>query len=149
MKLPIYLASDRLKGRHIGGAGINIAANYIVAQLKKAGALLVPGAAGYFKVFTKTISRFDFKRVAQDLEYNVPGFEPAKNFTLKNIVAYILGTDPILSRQYIMLSAHYDHIGIADTPLEVDGKLDSIFNVARDNATGVAAVIAAAPAQIR
>jgi hypothetical protein len=30
----VYLASDNLKGRHIGGAGINIAANYIVDQFQ-------------------------------------------------------------------------------------------------------------------
>ena len=140
----IYLASDRLRGRHIGGAGIDIAANYIVAQLRAAGARPVPGTTGYFQVFTKTISRYDFRKVGQDLKYNMPGFEPTKNFTLKNIVAYIPGTDPNLRRQYIMLSAHYDHIGIADAPAEVDGRLDSIYNGARDNATGTAAVIAAA-----
>lgn len=140
----IYLASDQLKGRHIGGAGINIAANYIVGQLKKAGARPVPGTISYFQVFTKTISRFDFTRVGQRLKYNVPDTQFEKDYVLKNIVAYVPGTDPTLHRQYIMLSAHYDHIGVADYPTFVDGKLDSIFNGARDNATGVAAVIAAA-----
>jgi Zn-dependent M28 family amino/carboxypeptidase len=112
--------------------------------LKTAGARPVPGAQGYFQVFTKTISRHDLVREGQGLKYNMPGSEYSKNFTLKNIVAYIPGSDPILRRQYIMLSAHYDHIGIADYPIEENGKPDSIFNGARDNATGTAAVIAAA-----
>jgi Zn-dependent M28 family amino/carboxypeptidase len=68
----------------------------------------------------------------------------AKGFVLKNIAAYIPGTDPKLKRQFIMLSAHYDHIGIADTAILAEGKADSIYNGARDNATGTAAVIAAA-----
>src|SRR5579863_5120845 len=54
------------------------------------------------------------------------------------------GIDPTLRKQYVMLSAHYDHIGIADNPTIEEGKLDSIFNGARDNATGTATVIAAA-----
>jgi Peptidase family M28 len=140
----IYLASDELKGRHIGGAGIAIAANYIVSRLRAAGAQPVPGTTSYFQVFTKNLSRHDLVRVGQSLRYNMPGFEYSKNFTLKNIVAFIPGIYPTLREQYIMLSAHYDHIGIADYPTLVDGKLDSIFNGARDNATGVAAVIAAA-----
>jgi hypothetical protein len=140
----IYLASDKLKGRHIGSPTIDTAANYIVSQFRKAGARPVPGATGYFQIFKKTLGRHDFTKVGQDLRYNMPGFEPQRAYILKNIVAYIPGIDPILRRQYIMLSAHYDHIGMADYPLEVDGKLDSVYNGARDNATGVAAVIAAA-----
>jgi Zn-dependent M28 family amino/carboxypeptidase len=54
------------------------------------------------------------------------------------------GTDPLLRSQYILLSAHYDHAGVAVEPIRDNGKMDSIFNGARDNATGVAAVLAAA-----
>jgi Zn-dependent M28 family amino/carboxypeptidase len=140
----IYLASDRLEGRHIGSPWIDTAANYIVAQFRKAGAHPAPGAKSYFQVFTKSISRRDLQRVGQDLQYNMPGQELRKDYKLRNIIACIPGTDPVLRKQYIMLSAHYDHIGRADYPLEVDGKPDSIYNGARDNATGTAAVIAAA-----
>jgi len=62
---------------------------------------------------------------------------------LKNILAVVRGTDPILRSQYIILSAHYDHAGVADSTIMEDGKRDSIFNGARDNAAGTAAVIAA------
>lgn len=54
------------------------------------------------------------------------------------------GTAPKLKNQFVVLSAHYDHIGVASEPKMVDGKLDSIYNGTRDNAIGVTAVINAA-----
>ena len=62
----------------------------------------------------------------------------------KNVMACVEGTDPELKKQYIILSAHYDHLGVAKKPIMEDGKMDSIYNGARDNAVGVAAVMAAA-----
>ena len=62
----------------------------------------------------------------------------------ENVVGWIEGTDPLLKNQFIVLSAHYDHIGVASVPKMVDGKLDSVYNGARDNAIGVTAVINAA-----
>lgn len=67
-----------------------------------------------------------------------------KNIPAKNVIGWIEGTDPKLKNQYIALSAHYDHIGVTSQPRMVDGKMDSIYNGARDNAIGVAAVINAA-----
>lgn len=58
----------------------------------------------------------------------------------KNVVAVIEGTDPVLKNEYVMLSAHYDHIGVGRP--NADG--DSIYNGARDNAVGTVAVINAA-----
>ncbi|UZD23586.1 M28 family peptidase [Algoriphagus halophytocola] len=66
-----------------------------------------------------------------------------KNNTLiegKNILAYIEGTDKNLKDEYVMLSAHYDHVGIG----RPDAEGDSIYNGARDNAVGTVAVINAA-----
>ena len=58
----------------------------------------------------------------------------------KNILAWIEGTDPVLKNEYILLSAHYDHVGVG-TP---DAQGDSIYNGARDNAVGTVAVMNAA-----
>jgi Peptidase family M28 len=62
----------------------------------------------------------------------------------KNVMGWVEGTDPQLKNQFVALSAHYDHLGVASEPKMVDGKLDSIYNGARDNAIGVTAVINAA-----
>lgn len=50
----------------------------------------------------------------------------------RNVVAKIEGSDPELKKEYIVVSAHYDHLGV------VDGK---IYNGADDNGTGTAALI--------
>nr|WP_228527705.1 M28 family peptidase [Pararhodonellum marinum] len=58
----------------------------------------------------------------------------------KNVVGYIEGTDPVLKHEYVMLGAHYDHVGVGRPNAEGD----SIYNGARDNAVGTVAVINAA-----
>lgn len=58
----------------------------------------------------------------------------------KNVVAYIEGNDELLKNEFIMLSAHYDHVGVG----RPDAEGDSIYNGARDNAVGTVAVLNAA-----
>lgn len=67
-----------------------------------------------------------------------------RNVPARNVMGWIEGKDPKLKNEYIVLSAHYDHMGVDKNPKEVDGKTDSIFNGARDNAIGTTAVINAA-----
>lgn len=55
----------------------------------------------------------------------------------KNVAAIIEGTDPKLKEEYIIVTAHYDHIGVQRSR---DGQ-DSIFNGARDNAIGTVALL--------
>ena len=62
------------------------------------------------------------------------------NVPVKNVVAMVEGTDPQLTNEYVVLSAHYDHIGVAASP----NPQDSIFNGARDNALGTTALLSAA-----
>jgi hypothetical protein len=59
-----------------------------------------------------------------------------KETSSPNVVAMLPGSDPKLKDQYIVLSAHLDHLGIG-TP--VNG--DSIYNGAFDNASGSAALM--------
>jgi hypothetical protein len=67
-----------------------------------------------------------------------------KMIVAKNVVGWIKGNDSILNKEFIIVSAHYDHEGIAAKPILKDGRWDSIYNGARDNAIGVAAVMNAA-----
>jgi Zn-dependent M28 family amino/carboxypeptidase len=53
-----------------------------------------------------------------------------------NVVALIEGQDPKLKNEYVIYSAHWDHLGIG---LPAEG--DSIYNGALDNASGVAATL--------
>lgn len=70
------------------------------------------------------------RRILQALSYNVAG--------------YIEGSDPQLKDQYILLSAHYDHVGVGAQGGQPFTPEDSIFNGARDNAFGVTGMLAAA-----
>lgn len=56
--------------------------------------------------------------------------------TSQNVVALLPGSDPTLAKQYVVLTAHLDHLGVG---APVAG--DSIYNGAMDNASGVSALI--------
>ncbi|MFT4760057.1 MAG: hypothetical protein ACI9XO_001743 [Paraglaciecola sp.] len=60
-----------------------------------------------------------------------------------NVIGMIAGTNPDLQDEYVIMTAHYDHIGV-DKNAEVGQ--DSIFNGARDNGMGVVALLSAAKA---
>jgi hypothetical protein len=57
----------------------------------------------------------------------------------RNVVAMVEGTDPKLKNEFLIVSAHYDHVGVNPA-----AKPDSIFNGARDNAIGTVAMMATA-----
>ena len=59
-----------------------------------------------------------------------------KDFESQNVVALIPGTDKALRNEYIVHSAHLDHVGVGRV---VNG--DSIYNGAHDNASGVASLL--------
>ncbi|MDT0641445.1 M20/M25/M40 family metallo-hydrolase [Zunongwangia sp. F363] len=105
-----YLASDELQGRSTGTEGIEKAAAYIEEDFKD------NGIASYFQNYR---DRFEV--------------QGKKAF---NIVGVLEGNDPQLKDQYIIIGAHYDHIGIQEA---VAG--DSIANGANDNAAGTVAVM--------
>ena len=58
----------------------------------------------------------------------------------KNVVGMVEGTDPVLKNEFVIYSAHYDHIGVG----QPGAKGDSIYNGARDNAVGTVTVLSAA-----
>ena len=68
------------------------------------------------------------------------GARTRKDMLAKNVVGMVEGTDPVLKNEYVIYSAHYDHIGIG----EPNAEGDSIYNGARDNAVGVVTVMSAA-----
>jgi hypothetical protein len=58
------------------------------------------------------------------------------DFESYNVIGLIPGSDKILKSEYVVHSAHLDHVGIGRA---VDG--DSIYNGAHDNASGVASLL--------
>lgn len=63
-----------------------------------------------------------------------------KRVAAPNVVGVLEGSDPTLKSEYVVYSAHWDHLGIGAP--NKDG--DTIYNGALDNATGVASVLAIA-----
>lgn len=59
-----------------------------------------------------------------------------RDFLSSNVVGMIEGSDPVLRDSYVLVSAHYDHLGIGPA---VNG--DSIYNGVFDNAAGVSAAL--------
>ncbi|MEM9885238.1 MAG: M28 family peptidase [Bacteroidota bacterium] len=68
----------------------------------------------------------------------------SKKLLSDNVIGVIEGSDPQLKEEYILLSAHYDHVGTGKQGGGAFSAQDSIFNGARDNAMGTTAVLAAA-----
>ncbi|MNJ83348.1 Peptidase family M28 [compost metagenome] len=60
-----------------------------------------------------------------------------ERLTSSNVLAYIEGSDPVLSKEVVIITAHYDHIG-------VDNGL--VFNGADDDGTGTVALLELAEA---
>jgi hypothetical protein len=64
-----------------------------------------------------------------------------KQVKLRNVAALLRGSDPVLKDSYVILSAHYDHLGMRP---EMEG--DNIFNGANDDGSGTVSVIEVASA---
>ena len=79
----------------------------------------------------------DFTPVPLGVTVNLDLSASYSDMSSRNVIGKIEGSDPDLKDEYVIFSAHYDHLGVADEP--VNG--NSIFNGAWDNASGTAAVL--------
>ena len=66
--------------------------------------------------------------------------QSVKQVHLRNVVALLPGSDPVLRGQYVLVTAHYDHLGKSP---------QGIFHGANDNASGTASVMEIASALAR
>jgi Zn-dependent M28 family amino/carboxypeptidase len=79
----------------------------------------------------------DFKPVKLNLTASLDLNSEVKRVEAPNVVAVLPGRDPKLRDEYVVFSAHWDHLGIGAP----DKSGDTIYNGALDNATGVASVL--------
>lgn len=63
-----------------------------------------------------------------------------------NVLGLLKGSDPVLSKQWIVFTAHHDHIGMTEAR---DENTDNIYNGAVDNASGVGLMLSIARAMAR
>jgi hypothetical protein len=80
-----------------------------------------------------------------DIKFKTSGMIQNEMIT-KNVIGILEGTDPELKDEYIMLSAHFDHVGAGVKANASRNYVnnDSIYNGARDNAIGTTAMLIAA-----
>src|SRR5262245_16819132 len=63
----------------------------------------------------------------------------------RNLLGWIEGSDPELKKQYVFVTAHYDHVGYGNSRTSLGG-IGQIHNGADDNASGDAGVLETAKA---
>jgi Zn-dependent M28 family amino/carboxypeptidase len=115
-----FLASDDMKGRRNGSPEMEEAAQWIALKF----------------------SDFDINPAYPDSKLIRPyTFESRRggNIDERNIVGIIEGTDPGLKDEYILITAHFDHVGIRRSI-----ENDSIYNGADDNAAGTCTLLGVA-----
>nr|WP_305069551.1 M28 family peptidase [Flavobacterium covae] len=109
-KIIQFLASDENKGREPGTPEMENVMVFLEKEFKE------NKIKPFYKTYRDKLS-----------DYHKPAY---------NIVGVIEGNDPDLKNEYVVIGAHYDHIGNAT---EVEG--DIIANGANDNAVGTTAVL--------
>ncbi len=113
--VPVVEVHDRSVGSLLAGAGLDLAA------LRKTGTFVhqpVPGLT-----------------IMADLKQAI-----LEEATAPNTIGIVTGTDPLLRHEFLVFSAHMDHVGIST------GRTDSINNGADDDASGTVGVIELAEA---
>ncbi|MGI8510565.1 MAG: M28 family peptidase [Gemmatimonadaceae bacterium] len=93
---------------------------------------------------TKEADTRSFKPVPTGITIDMSFANSVAHMTSSNVVGMVDGSDAKLRDQYVLYSAHWDHLGIGPA---VNG--DSIYNGAYDNASGVATVLAIAHAAVK
>lgn len=168
-----FIASDLLEGRATPSRGLNVAAEYIAAQFRRAGlepagdaneageksffqsAEWIIGAKNgdFVEAATKDGSMKMRLRVAQVEQLTQAGIitktpptgdqkEETLSFKTSNVVGVLRGSDPMLKDSYVMVTAHYDHLGISSGMAGTD----LINNGANDDGSGTVSVIELATA---
>lgn len=125
------LAHDSMGGRDTPSRGLELTAGYIAAEFRRFG-LAPAGDSGTF------VQRYPIPG-ARASDGN--GGTGGRMRSAPNVVGILEGSDPLLRTEYIVVSAHMDHVGIG---VPVGG--DSIYNGADDDASGTAAVVELAEA---
>ncbi len=111
------LADDTFEGRAAGSRGGQAAAKYILHRLQASGLKTSRLTPGNQNSFTQTF-----------------------HGNYKNLLALIPGNDDKLKHEFVLISAHYDHVGYGDYRNSY-GPIGTIHNGADDNASGTATLL--------
>ncbi|MGI8499095.1 MAG: M28 family peptidase [Gemmatimonadaceae bacterium] len=121
-----YLSSDALEGRGTGTPGNDSAAAYIAQRYAALG--LRPAEPAFLQHFSA--------RSVAAMNAGIASALPTQN-----VVAILRGSDPRLAGQYVVLGAHFDHLGRSSFGALDQEAVTAIRHGADDNASGTAAVL--------
>jgi Predicted aminopeptidases len=97
---------------------------------------LMRAAGQDFDALKKQAATRDFKPVPLGVTASMTIHNKLRTIDSQNVVARLVGSDPALKDEYVVYTAHWDHLGIGP---DVSG--DRIYNGAKDNAIGVAGLL--------
>ena len=97
---------------------------------------LLAAAGQDFDTLKAAASKRDFRPVPLDARANLSVSNALREVKSRNVVARLEGSDPSLKNEFVVYTAHWDHLGRDDAL-----KPDPIFNGAADNASGTAALL--------
>ena len=104
-------------------------------SLEAATAILKMAGQDFSKLKAQAATR-DFKPVPLGLTASLTLKQDMRTLDSQNVIGKITGSDPALKNEFVVYTAHWDHLGVG-TP--VNG--DAIYNGALDNASGCALVL--------
>lgn len=130
-----FLASDKLEGREAGTAGEAIAAGYITEHFEKFGLKPAGNENTYFQEFRINLSALNNPHNQDTSTVTFPDEERIA----RNVVAKIEGSNE--PETYIIIGAHYDHLGTGKFGSLYKRDTTSIHNGADDNASGTAGLL--------
>ncbi len=90
-----------------------------------------------FDSMKRAAIRSDFKPVELGARASLTVENTIRRIESNNVVGKLEGSDPLLKNQYVIYTAHWDHLGVG----EPDARGDRIYNGALDNATGTGGLI--------
>ena len=113
-----YITAEQNKGRKGGSAEEKAVAEYLYSKLEKMGVTMLTPMEGddYFMV------------------------QGADTIHSRNVIGVVEGYDPKLKNEYVVIGAHYDHIGTGATILDGE-RQELVYPGADDNASGVATLL--------
>lgn len=129
-KLQLQFAFEDVTLAYTASAGLALLLNPLSAQR-----LFIGSEYSLNDIFSMYVEK-GIKSFPLETRLSFKGTFKRRDFISRNVIGMIPGSDPELKDSYLLVSAHYDHLGIGPAVLG-----DSIYNGVMDNAIGAAALL--------
>ncbi len=126
-----FLASDSLQGRESGTEFEALASNYIIQKFEEFGVQPKGDDGTFLQAFTINTARLTNPHATDDAE--------GERRVANNVVGWIPGRSN--TNEYVVIGAHYDHLGYGSFGSLHRGDTPRIHNGADDNASGTAGLL--------